>query len=125
MSQRIAIIDLGSNSARLIIVEVYENRAYNLIYHQKETIRLSQNADKNHQLQPEAMARAMSLLQNFAHVCKLHHVDKIIAVGTAAIRNAHTVLNLCVPSRKKQELLLESLVVKQKPNSVISAQLIL
>ena len=89
MSQRIAIIDLGSNSARLIIVEVYENRAYNLIYHQKETIRLSQNADKNHQLQPEAMARAMSLLQNFAHVCKLHHVDKIIAVGTAAIRNAH------------------------------------
>ena len=89
MSQRIAIIDLGSNSARLIIVEVYENRAYNLIYHQKETIRLSQDADKDQQLQPEAMARAMTLLQNFAHVCKLRRVDKIIAVGTAAIRNAH------------------------------------
>lgn len=89
MSQRIAIIDLGSNSARLIIVEIYENKAYNLIYHQKETIRLSQNADKNQQLQPEAMARAMTLLQNFSHVCKLHNADKIMAVGTAAIRNAH------------------------------------
>lgn len=88
MSQRIAIIDLGSNSARLIIVEIYENRAYNLIYHQKETIRLSQDADKDQQLQPEAMARAMTLLQNFSHICKLQHADKIIAVGTAAIRNA-------------------------------------
>jgi len=88
MSQRIAIIDLGSNSARLIIVEIYENRAYNLIYHQKETIRLSQDADKNQQLQPEAMARAMILLQDFSHICKLQHADKVIAVGTAAIRNA-------------------------------------
>ena len=89
MSQRIGIIDLGSNSARLIIVEIYKNRAYNLIYHQKETIRLSQDADKNQQLQPVAMARGMTLLQNFAHICKLHDTDKIIAVGTAAIRNAH------------------------------------
>ena len=89
MSQRIAIIDLGSNSARLIIVEIYKNTAYNLIYHQKETIRLSQDADKDQQLQPEAMARAMILLQNFSHICKLQHADKIIAVGTAAIRNAH------------------------------------
>ena len=39
MSQRIGIIDLGSNSARLIIVEIYKNRAYNLVYHQKETVR--------------------------------------------------------------------------------------
>jgi len=88
MSQRIAIIDLGSNSARLIIVEIYTNRAYNLIYHQKETVRLSQDADKNQQLQPEAMARAMTLLQSFSHICKLHHADKILAVGTAAMRNA-------------------------------------
>lgn len=88
MSQRIGIIDLGSNSARLIIVEIYKNRAYNLIYHQKETIRLSQDADKNNQLQPEAMARAITLLQSFSHICHLHHTDTILAVGTAAIRNA-------------------------------------
>lgn len=88
MSQRIAVIDLGSNSARLIIVEIYQNRAYNLIYHQKETIRLSQDADKDRKLQPDAMERAMILLQNFSHVCKLHQVSKILAVGTAALRNA-------------------------------------
>jgi len=89
MSQRIGIIDLGSNSARLIIVEIRQNQAYNLIYHQKETIRLSQDADKNHQLQPSAIERAMTLLQNFSYACKLYQVVKILAVGTAALRNAH------------------------------------
>jgi exopolyphosphatase/guanosine-5'-triphosphate,3'-diphosphate pyrophosphatase len=88
MSKRIAIIDLGSNSARLIIVEIYANGAYNLIYHQKDGVRLSQDADKHRQLQPEAMARTMVLLKSFAHMCHLHHTNKILGVGTAAIRNA-------------------------------------
>jgi exopolyphosphatase/guanosine-5'-triphosphate,3'-diphosphate pyrophosphatase len=88
MSKRIAIIDLGSNSARLIIVEIYANGAYNLIYHQKDGVRLSQDADKYRKLQPEAMARTMALLKSFAHMCHLHHTNKILGVGTAAIRNA-------------------------------------
>ncbi|GMA99828.1 exopolyphosphatase [Pelosinus sp. IPA-1] len=88
MNQRIAIIDLGSNSARLIIVEIYENGAYNLIYHQKDAVRLSQAADKDRRLQPEAMDRAMNLLKSFTHMCQIHKTDKILAVGTAALRNA-------------------------------------
>jgi exopolyphosphatase/guanosine-5'-triphosphate,3'-diphosphate pyrophosphatase len=88
MNQRIAIIDLGSNSARLIIVEIYSNGSYNLIYHQKDAVRLGQEADKDRQLQPEAMARTMSLLKSFAHMCQIHRTDKIVGVGTAALRNA-------------------------------------
>ena len=89
MSQRIGIIELGSNSARLIIVEIASNGAYKLIYHQKETVRISQDADKNQQLQPAAMARGMALLQTFSQLCKLHQTDTILSVGTAAIRNTH------------------------------------
>lgn len=88
MNQRIAIIDLGSNSARLIIVEIYSNGSYNLIYHQKDAVRLGQEADKDRQLQPEAMARTMSLLKSFAHMCRIYHADEILGVGTAALRNA-------------------------------------
>ncbi|SFL95967.1 exopolyphosphatase [Pelosinus propionicus] len=88
MNQRIAIIDLGSNSARLIIVEIYPNRSYNLIYHQKDAVRLGQEADKNRQLQPEAMIRTMNLLKSFAHMCQIFHTEKILGVGTAALRNA-------------------------------------
>ena len=41
MSELIGIVDLGSNSARLVIFQIYRNRSYNLIYEQKEAVRLS------------------------------------------------------------------------------------
>lgn len=86
--ERIAIIDLGSNSARLIIMHIYPNRAYNLAYQQKEAVRLSQGMSYDNQLQPEAMTRAIETLKTFSHMCKLFNVDTIIAVATAAVRNA-------------------------------------
>lgn len=88
MSQRIAVIDLGSNSARLIVMHVYHNGAYNLVYHQKESVRLSQGLEAESLLQPEAMERALATLHTFAHMCQLFEVDKTLAVATAAVRNA-------------------------------------
>ena len=88
MTERIAIIDLGSNSARLIIMHVYANGAYNLVYHQKETVRLSEGAMGSGTLQADAMSRAINALQVFAHMCVLFKVDEILAVATAAVRNA-------------------------------------
>lgn len=89
MTQRIAIIDLGSNSARLIVMHIYTNGAYNLVYHQKESVRLSEGMSDSNMLQPAAIARAITTLQLFAEMCRLFNVDLIIAVATAAVRNAH------------------------------------
>lgn len=36
------------------------------------------------------MKRAMTLLQNFSHVCRLHQVTTTLAVGTAALRNTNS-----------------------------------
>ena len=88
MSERIAIIDLGSNSARLIIMKISISGAYHLIYNQKEGVRLSEGLQQNNTLQPEAMQRALETLFSFAHMCSLHKVTTTIAVATAAIRNA-------------------------------------
>ena len=52
--QRIAIIDIGSNSARLVISHIYKNGAYNMVYNQKEALRLSQKLDKTGRLTEEA-----------------------------------------------------------------------
>ncbi|WP_346353110.1 Ppx/GppA phosphatase family protein [Azotosporobacter soli] len=87
MSERVAVIDLGSNSARLIIMQIYKNGAYNLIYHQKEAVRLSEGIAQDNKLQSAAMERALRSLQTFSHMCRLFNVDKTLAVGTAAVRN--------------------------------------
>lgn len=88
MTERIAIIDLGSNSARLIVMHIYANGAYNLVYHQKETVRLSEGMGKSHTLRPDAFKRAVETMRIFAHMCLLFKVDKTLAVATAAVRSA-------------------------------------
>lgn len=88
MPERVAIIDLGSNSARLIVMHIYNNGSYNLVYNQKESIRLSEGMSETNTLQQTAINRAITTLKVFTHMCELFQVDKIIAVATAAVRNA-------------------------------------
>lgn len=88
MTERIAIIDLGSNSARLIVMHIYTNGAYNLVYHQKDSVRLSEGMSVEQKLQPAAIERAIATLSIFAHMCRLFNVDRILAVATAAVRAA-------------------------------------
>ena len=70
--KRIAIIDVGSNSARLVIMEVHTSHACNLVYNQKDPLRLALKTDRKGYLTEEAFAAT----------------TKTIAVATAAIRNA-------------------------------------
>jgi len=88
LTERVAIIDLGSNSARLIVMTIYHNGAYNLVYNQKEAVRLSEGMAATGMLTTNAMWRAINTLKVFAHMCELVNVDKILAVTTAAVRNA-------------------------------------
>ena len=86
--QRIAIIDIGSNSARLVISHIYKSGAYNMVFNQKETLRLAQKTDKDGNLSKEAFESTLKIMQAFAFMCRQYKADKIIAVATAAIRNA-------------------------------------
>ena len=62
--QRIAIIDIGSNSARLVISHIYKNGAYNMVYNQKEALRLSQKLDKTGRLTEEAFASTLETMKS-------------------------------------------------------------
>lgn len=107
MTERIAIIDLGSNSARLIVMHIYEKGAYNLVYNQKESVRLSEGMNATLHLQPEAIGRALSTLKIFAHMCQLFQVDKIIGVATAAVRNAKNGDQFIALAEKETGILLD------------------
>ena len=68
--QRIAIIDIGSNSARLVISHIYKNGAYNMVYNQKEALRLSQKLDKTGRLTEEAFTSTLETMKSFAYMCR-------------------------------------------------------
>lgn len=85
---RIAFIDLGSNSVRYVVMEIADNLSYKLIYQQKDSIRLSEGLCLENKLIPVAIARALEALQSFANIGEKLAVNKTIAVATAAVRQA-------------------------------------
>lgn len=86
--ERIGIIDLGSNSVRLVIVEVDDHGAYYQRENLKETVRLIADIDENGILSEKAMHYAIETIQLFIRLCKARRVDHIITVATAAARQA-------------------------------------
>ncbi len=89
MAKRTAIIDIGSNSARLIIIEKTSHYGFHLICEQKSKVRIGEGAyEKNSYLQPIGIKRAFLTLQSFTHTIEKFKVHKTICVATSALRDA-------------------------------------
>ncbi|MGI6565976.1 MAG: Ppx/GppA family phosphatase [Firmicutes bacterium] len=86
--ERIAIIDVGSNSVRLIIMDIGPEGEHHQIENVKETVRLVENTGPDGSLHPKAQDHAVETVALFARLCEVRGVDKILAVGTAAVRRA-------------------------------------
>ncbi|MCJ2162677.1 Ppx/GppA family phosphatase [Lentilactobacillus kefiri] len=86
--ENLAVIDLGSNSARMTINRISNDGSYETVTEEKEYVRLSENMGVKKILQPEAIERTISALKGFKAIySKLNHL-KIVAVATAAVRQA-------------------------------------
>ena len=85
---RMAIIDLGTNSVRLDIHEIFENRATRLLFREKWMVRLGEQVFMNGALFPEAMERTLLVFEKFADIFEKAHVTTVHAYATSALRDA-------------------------------------
>jgi len=88
MQHRIAIIDLGSNTSRLIILAYSPCIAFQLIDQVRERVRLSEGMGAENVLRPAPMDRAVHLLKVFKALCDANGIDTLIATATSAVRDA-------------------------------------
>ncbi len=86
--EKLAIIDMGSNSIRFVVLQIADNTAYSLLYQEKESIRLGQGLNQTGRLSDEGMARAMTCLHVYKHIMEVMEITNCMAVATAAVRNA-------------------------------------
>ncbi len=86
--EKIAIIDLGSNSARLVLVNVLDGGHFVVFDELKETVRLGQDMDWDGFIKPQRIAQTIKTLTMFRRLCDANKVDKIFAYATAAVRRA-------------------------------------
>lgn len=89
MPKRIAIVDIGSNSARVVIYQRTSRFGFHLVAQKKASVRISEGSFENGGvLQKKAMARTLEALHAFKEIIELYKARKTIVVATAAVRNA-------------------------------------
>lgn len=89
LKHRIGIIDLGSNSARLMVAYYAPGQAFRITDEISRRVRLSEGmADGGGRLQPPAIARALETLQMFRDFCAANSIKQVLPVATAAVRDA-------------------------------------
>ena len=86
-AQRVAIIDLGSNTNRLVVLNTQVGYSYRLEDQVREVVRLRHGMTE-HGLSAEAFERGFSTMRLFKNFCDSTKVAKIIAVATSAVREA-------------------------------------
>ena len=86
--EKIGIIDLGSNTARLVIVEMLGDGHFVVIDQLKESVRLGKDMERDGFLKPQRIAETIKTLKMFRKLCDAYEIERIIAVATAAVRRA-------------------------------------
>ena len=86
--EKIGIIDLGSNTARLVIVEMLGDGHFMVIDQIKESVRLGKDMERDGFLKPQRIQETIKTLKMFRKLCDAYEIERIIAVATAAVRRA-------------------------------------
>ena len=83
-----AIIDIGSNSVRLIIYHINEHSNFEVIDEAKETIRLGSYLTKNNYLIDDGIEISINVLKRFKEICKdkVDTIKRCVYVGYIWLR---------------------------------------
>ena len=88
MSRRIAAIDFGTNTARLLIADLFDDGQFEQVALNRTIVRLGGGFSRENGLAADAIQRARTCLHQFAETIRRHGADTVRAVATSAVRDA-------------------------------------
>jgi exopolyphosphatase / guanosine-5'-triphosphate,3'-diphosphate pyrophosphatase len=84
----VAVIDVGANSLRMAIAEVFDDGRIEVLERLQRAVRLGQDTFRRGRLGGESMRSALTVLRDYRKLLDLYKVEKIRAVATSAVREA-------------------------------------
>lgn len=83
---RLAVLDLGTNTFHLLIVETDDERHFSVLYKEKRFVKLAEGGIER--IGEGAMQRATSTLLAYRRLLDQYQVKRVKVIGTAALRTA-------------------------------------
>jgi exopolyphosphatase/guanosine-5'-triphosphate,3'-diphosphate pyrophosphatase len=84
---RVAAIDLGTNSTRLLVADV-EDRRVTELERRLQITRLGEGVDRRRRLLPTSIARVRNCLVDYRRAIERQSVERVLAIATSAVRDA-------------------------------------
>lgn len=84
---RVAAIDCGTNSIRLLIADITDGKFHEVL-RTMEVVRLGQGVDQTKTFHPDAIARTLAVVEKFANQITAKGAEKIRFCATSATRDA-------------------------------------
>jgi exopolyphosphatase/guanosine-5'-triphosphate,3'-diphosphate pyrophosphatase len=84
---RVAAVDLGTNSTRLLVADVDDGRLEEIVRRLKIT-RLGEGVDQRKRLLPAPIARVRNVLTDFRREAERLGAERTLAIATSAVRDA-------------------------------------
>jgi exopolyphosphatase/guanosine-5'-triphosphate,3'-diphosphate pyrophosphatase len=85
---RLAAIDLGSNTIRLLVADADAASGLSPVHGEQVVARLGQGLARTGRLDPDAIERALAAVGRYREVARAHGATRVLVVATAAVRQA-------------------------------------
>ena len=85
---RVAAIDVGTNSTRLLVAEE-QAQGFRSLDRRLVVTRLGEGVDRRRRLAPDALKRTLAVIADYAASCGEYGVERLRVTGTSAVRDAH------------------------------------
>jgi exopolyphosphatase/guanosine-5'-triphosphate,3'-diphosphate pyrophosphatase len=84
--QRVAVVDVGSNSTRVLVADV--DGGVSVLERQSRVTRLGRGVDLSGQLSDEAIEAACEAIADYVEICRELGAERVSAIATSAVRDA-------------------------------------
>src|SRR5262249_28822619 len=88
LASRMAAIDIGTNSIRLIVAEPLRGGNYRILDEEKESTRLGESLSRTGRLDPKAVEKSLGVLRRMKQIAEGFQVVQIKTIATCAVREA-------------------------------------
>jgi exopolyphosphatase/guanosine-5'-triphosphate,3'-diphosphate pyrophosphatase len=88
LAYRLAAIDIGTNSIRLIVAEPLRGGNYRILDEEKESTRLGEKLGANGRLDPAAIEKSLGALRRMKQIAEGFQTTDLKTIATCAVREA-------------------------------------